>query len=271
MRWTAHSIAITFGLFVLAANIQPVAAQQRDNGEKGRQGRRPIYEEHDAVTNTVLSSTVNEQGVAIFTAKAGDFTLEKAVASTGDTTIRLMQGKDVVSIAMNHGGYVVARGKKTARLDSQSEKQEDMDAVRAVLLGSPAVRTFRRLSASLENRDDDDHEGPLFLSTLVDGAIVQMLDGDSGATERIGKRITRKRRASLRPAMLRADGLFTDCILNYEMSLMQAWDLFSQCTQTALNSAWYIWWSAEKFCELEFLIRSQQYVYQFIGCLAYPF
>jgi hypothetical protein len=107
-----------------------------------------------------------------------------------------MQGKDVVSIAMNHGGYSVARGRKTARLDSQSG-QEDLDAVRAVLLGSQAVRTFRRLSASLENRDDDD-AGPLLLSTLVDGAIVQMLDGDSGATGRIGKRITRKQRAGLR-------------------------------------------------------------------------
>jgi hypothetical protein len=271
MRWSAHAIAITFGLFVLAANIQPAAAQQRNAGEKERQGGRPAYEEHDAVTHTAFSSTVNDQGVALFTAKVDDFTLEKAVASTGDTTIRLMQGKDVVSIAMNHSGYVVARGTKTARLDPQSGKQEDMDAVRAVLLGSPAVRTFRRLSASLENRDEAGDEGPLFLSTLVDGAIVQMLDGDPGATERIGKRITRKRRASLHPAMLRPDNLFTDCILSYEMSLMEAWDLFYQCTQTALNSAWYIWWSAQNLCELEFLIRSQQYVYQFAACLAYPF
>lgn len=271
MRWTTHAIAIPFGLFVLAANIEPAAAQQRENGDKGRQVRRATHEEHDTVTNTAFSSTVDEQGNAWFKATVDDFTLEKAVASTGDTTIRLMQGKDVVSIAMNHGGYVVARGRKAARLDSQYGKQEDLDAIRAVLLGSPAVRTFRRLTASFESRDDDDEEGPLFLSTLVDGAIVQMLDGDSGATERIGKRITRKHRAGLRQAMMRPDNLFTDCILNYEMSLMEAWDLFYQCTETAFNARWYFWYGAENLCELEFLIRSQQYIYQFLACFAYPF
>ncbi len=193
------------------------------------------------------------------------------MAPTGDTTIRLTQGKDAVTIAMNHGGYAVARGGKTAGFDPQSRRQEDLDAIRAVLLGSPAVRTFRRLSASLEGRDEGGEEGPLFLSTLVDGAIVQMLDGDSGATERIGKRITRKYRAGIHQAKLRPDNLFTDCILSYELSLMEAWDLFYQCTATALNTLWYFWWGAETMCELEFLIRSQQYIYQFMTCMAYPF
>ena len=133
------------------------------------------------------------------------------------------------------------------------------------------MRTFRRLSASLESRDDDDSEGPLFLSTLVDGAIVQMLDGDPGAAERVGKRITRKRRASLQQARLMPDHLFTDCILNYEMSLMNAWDLFYQCTDTTFTLHWLIWWGAETFCEFEFLMRSQEYIYQFLSCFAYPF
>jgi hypothetical protein len=271
MRWTTRGIAILFGAFVLAANGQPAAAQQRDNGNNGPQGQRATHEEHDAVTNTNFSSALDAQGNARFTVKVDDFTLEKGVASTGDTTIRLIQGKDVVSIAMNHGGYVVSRGKKTARLDSQSGKQEDADAVRAVLLGSPAVRTFRRLSTSFENRDDADKEGPLFLSTLVDGAIVQMLDGDPGAAERVGKRITRKQRAGLRQAGLRVGSTFTDCVLVYEMSLMEAWDQFYQCTEGALNRAWYAWWGDETFCELEFFLRSQQYIYQFLSCFAYPF
>ena len=47
-------------------------------------------------------------------------------------------------------------------------------------VGTAAVRTFRRLGAALENRDESDDEGPLFLSALIDGSIVQMLDGDSG-------------------------------------------------------------------------------------------
>jgi hypothetical protein len=269
MRWTKLVVAAAAGLFMLAANIQPAAAQSRDNSGQPRQARQPAHEEHDRVTDATLSSNVDEQGNARLTIKVGDFLLEKALSSTGDATIRLTQGKDAVSIVLNHGGYVVQRGKKMARLDSQSG-QEDLDAVRVLLLGSPAVRTFRRLSASMENRDENDDEGPLFLSALVDGAIVQMLDGDSGATERIGKRITRKRRAAFRQAKLKP-GTFTDCILSYEMALIEAQDLFSQCRDTAWNNGWVVWYFAENLCELEFLIRSQQYIYQFVSCFAYPF
>ena len=105
MRWTTHAIAVTLGLFVLAANTEPASAQQRDNGGKGGQSRRATHEEHDRVTNSAFSATVDEHGNAVVTAKVDDFILEKAVASTGDTTIRLMRGKDIVSIAMNHERY----------------------------------------------------------------------------------------------------------------------------------------------------------------------
>jgi hypothetical protein len=172
---------------------------------------------------------------------------------------------------MNHGGYLVERKQKSARFNPQSGRQEDMDAIRAVLLGSPAVRTFRQLTASFEARESSDGEGPLFLSTLVDGAIVQMLDGDSGAAERVGKRITRKRRAGFQQARMRAGDSFTDCVLNYELALNQAWDLFYQCTATTFTLNWFFWWGGETFCEFEFFLRSQQYIYQFLSCFAYPF
>src|SRR4051812_4285776 len=105
MHWTTKAVAIPLGMFVLAANIGPAAAQQR-----------PAREERDAVTNTVFSATMDEQGNARLTAAVADFTLEKVVAPTGDATIRMTQGKDVVSVALNHGEYVVSRGKKTAHL-----------------------------------------------------------------------------------------------------------------------------------------------------------
>ncbi len=67
------------------------------------------------------------------------------------------------------------------------------------------------------------------------------------------------------------DHLFTDCVLFYENSLVNAWDLFAQCTGTTFSLHWLIWWGAENFCEMEFLLRSQQYIYQYITCNAFPF
>jgi hypothetical protein len=263
MRWTKPAVIMTLGLLMVPAGSQLLEAQPRS---------KPVSrQEHDRVTDATFSSTMDEQGNARSTVAVGDFLLEKVLAPAGDATLRLSQGKDVVTIAINHNGYLVNRGKKSARLDSQSRQQEDLDSVRSVLLGSSAVRTFRRLGAALENRDESDDESPLFLSALIDGSIVQMLDGDSGATARIGKRVTRRRRAAIHQAMLRPDNLFTDCTLNYELSLVEAWDLFRQCQDTAWNNRWYVWFFAENFCELEFLLRSQQYIYQFLACFAYPF
>lgn len=278
MRWTRSAVVLMVGLFALTAAIQPAGAQSRDGRdaaantrqEKRNDAKQPVHQEYDSHTGATLTSTVDAQGNARFAVTAGDFLLEKTVASTGDTTIRISQGKDVVTIAMNHGGYVVARGKRSARFDPQTAQPDALDTVRSIMLGSTAVRSFRRLSAALENRDETEDDGPLILGTLVDGAIVQMLDGDLGATSRIGKRITRKQRAAMRPAKFTPD-TFTDCILNYELSLMEAWDLLSLCESTAWNTPWYVWYFASDLCELEFLIRSQQYMSQFMACFAYPF
>src|ERR1700741_1085518 len=99
MRWTIHAAAITFGLFILAANIQPAAAQQNDQDGSARPAKRAAREERDRITDAAFSSTVDEQGNGRFSIKLGDFTLEKVLASSGEATIRLTQGQDVVSIA----------------------------------------------------------------------------------------------------------------------------------------------------------------------------
>ena len=135
--------------------------------------------------------------------------LEKVVAHTGDATLRLSQGKDVVTIALSQSGYHVARGQKSVRLDPRTDKQDKLDGVRSVLAGSQAVRSFKRLVAALEQRDESEEDGPLAFSTLLDGAIVHMLDGDADAPLRIAKRITRKQRAALRlVSAKRAPGVY---------------------------------------------------------------
>jgi len=272
MRWTRLAAAVPVGVCLLIASIQPARAQTPDRSNAGDAPRRPaVHEEHDHVTNAVFTAVPDGQGNANVVVKVNDFALEKILAPDGESTFRLSQQSDIVNIAMNNGGYVVQRGKRTARFDSQHGTTAELDAIREVLLGSPAVRTFRRLTASLEERNDDE-TGPLMLRALVDGAIVGMLDGDAAAPLRIGKRVTRKARAAMQPAkFIGADYMFEDCVLKYELSLLNAWDLLMECEGAAWNSKWYVWLVTEPLCETEWLLRSQQYVYQFISCYAYPF
>jgi hypothetical protein len=255
--------------FIVAlAAIPAIAAAQGNGNANGQRGR---YQEQDTATRTNFTATTDAAGNAVLTLKGGDFVLEKVVAHTGDATLRLSQGKDVVTIALNQSGFHVGRGQKSIRIDPRTDKQDKLDTVRSLLTGSQAVRSFKRLVAALEQRDESEEDGPLALSTLVDGAIVQLLDGDGDAPRRIAKRLTRKQRAALRVVSAkRLPGVFVDCIGLYEIALLRAWDQFQDC---AYESTGYRWWSRDlvyELCSWEWGIRSYQYIWQFVGCFMVP-
>jgi hypothetical protein len=256
--------------FIAALAMLPALAAGQGNGSADGQRRRH-YQEHDRATSATFTATTDQAGNARLTIKGGDFVLEKVVAHTGDATLRLSQGKDVVTIAVSQAGFQVARGQKSLRVDPRVDTVEKADAARSMLLGSQAVRSFKRLVSSLEQRDETEEDGPFALSALVDGAIVQLLDGDADAPHRIAKRITRKQRAAQRVVKAgRLPGVFVDCIGLYQVALMSAYGQFESC---AIESFEYSWWSRSlvyQLCSWEWAIRSQQYVWQFVGCFMVP-
>jgi hypothetical protein len=251
---------------IMAMALTPAMAVAQGNGPQ-----RPVYQEHDAATRTTFTATSDTAGNAVLTLKGGDFVLEKVVAHTGDATMRLSQGKDVVTIALSQSGLHVARGQRNVRVDWRSDKEDKADAVRSVLLGSQAVRSFKRLVASIEDRDERDEDGPLALNTLVDGAVVLALDGDPDATRRIAKRLTRKHRAGVRAVKAsRAPGVYYDCVGGYQIALLDAWGQLEDCYIESLE---YSWWSRSMvftLCRWEWAIRSQQYLWQFVSCFMFP-
>ena len=256
--------------FVVALAVVPAFAAGQAGGNQDA-SRRRTYEEHDRATRASFTATTDAAGNAVLTLRGGDFVLEKVVAHTGDATLRLTQGKDVVTIAISQSGFHVARGGRAVRVDPRAVTQDKLDAVRLVLVGSQAVRSFKRLTAALEERDESEEDGPLAMSALVDGAVVQLLDGDPDAPRRVAKRLTRKHRASLRVVKAgRAPGVFIDCIGVYQVALLTSYSQFEKC---AIESTDYSWWSRDlvfQLCSWEWAIRSQQYIWQFIGCFMMP-
>jgi hypothetical protein len=255
--------------FIVAMAVVPALAAGQGNGNAS--GQRTRYQEHDTATSTSFTATADPAGNAVLTLKGGDFVLEKVVAYTGDATLRLSQGKDVVTIAVSQSGFQVARGQKSVRIDPRTDKQDKLDGARSLLTGSQAVRSFKRLVAALEQRDETEEDGALAVNALVDGAVVQMLDGDGDAARRIARRLTRKQRASLRVVKAnRAPGVYYDCIGGYQVALMTAYGQFESC---AFESTGYSWWSRDlvfELCSWEWAIRSYQYIWQFIGCFMLP-
>lgn len=265
MSRTRHAAALCLTITCIPGLAMGQA--RRDVGPPGR----AVYQEHDRATDARFTATADAGGNAVVTVSGGDFSLEKIVSPTGDATIRLTQGKDEVSIALNQAGFHVTRGRRVVRFDPRSESPDRLEAVRSLLAGSPAVRSFKRLSAALENRDDSEEDGALATIALIDGAIVQFLDGDVDAPKRIGRRVTRKHRAALRPAARRAPDVYRDCVGIYQIALLDAYTQYESCWVEAND---YSWWSRSfvfKLCEWEWALRSQQYIWQFIGCFMLPF
>ena len=163
-------------------------------------------------------------------------------------------------------------GRSRVRVDLRTDKQDKLDGVRSVLAGSQAVRSFKRLVAALEQRDESEEDGPLAVSTLVDGAVVQLLDGDGDAPRRIAKRITRKQRAALRVVSAkRAPGVYHDCIGGYQVALMigvrsvrelrdRVDGIFLVEQRSRLSSC----------ARGNGLFDRTQYIWQFIGCFMLP-
>ena len=257
-------------ILIAALVLVPALTQAQNSSDAGGQGRR-VYQEYDRATNTTFTATSDAAGNAVLTLKGGDFVLEKVVAHTGDATLRLSQGKDVVTIAISQNGFQIGRGGRTLRLDPRADRENKLDGVRSMLTGSLAVRSFKGLVGALEQRDEHEEDGPLALSALVDGAVVHMLDGDVDAPRRIAKRITRKQRAGLKlVSAKKAPAGFNDCIGMYQVSLLYAWGQFEDCY---IESTSYSWWARRTIfwlCEWEWVIRSQQYLWQFIGCFMFP-
>ena len=64
--------------------------------------------------------------------------------------------------------------------------------------------------------------------------------------------------------------MFIDCMGLYQVALMTSYGQFESC---AIESTEYSWWSRDliyQLCSWEWAIRSQQYIWQFIGCFMVP-
>lgn len=255
-------------LLLLAGLVPALAAAQTPRPE----GQPPRgYHERDAATGAEFAAAVDGNGNAILAIKGGDFTLEKVLAHTGDVTLRLSQGKDVVSIAISQNGFDVSRGSRTLRFDPRADGADRLDKVRTLLLGSRAVRSFKQLVASIENRDEAEQDTPFAINALLDGAAVLLLDGDADATKRLARRLTRTQRAANRIVTARLPGQYYDCVGGYQIAVLNAYNQFESCY---LESTAYRWWSRDlvaALCDMEWLLRTQQYIWQFISCFMLPF
>lgn len=243
-----------------------VGGQARAETPNAQPRARPVsLLQHEPALDATFSMGFAPDGSAWTEVTAGELKVDKWVTAAGQASIELNYRKDRVLFRLTADGYRVSRGKKSASFLVSDQNDNRRDAARGVLVGSPAIRAFRAFTAALERRTGEDSAATI--STMLDGALVATLDGDDGAAERIGRRATRQARTNVRPAVV--GQMFNDCVGMYERSVVWAFNEYQDCLD--LPNATF-WWSLmyTPYCSAEYFLRAQQYIFQFISCMAIP-
>lgn len=201
------------------------------------------------------------------TLRAGDLIVQKTVSSSGEAELRISDGHDAIEISTSAETVAVRRQKQVHRFNARAATDKDLVQVRRVLLGSSATRSFRMLLDALERTQQDDG---FRLMTLTDAAYVAMLDGDSGAIQRVAARAAARRTRPVQNVGYRAARVqFPDCVSMYQSSVMTAAYTFFNCVNDAREAPWYLRGLLIWMCENEWYWRAEAAAFQFISCMAF--
>jgi len=216
--------------------------------------------------DATFQAGIAADGSAWIGVRAGELTFDKWVTAAGHTTVEIAYQRDRVRLDMTAQYIRVTRGRRSAAITPtpQADSEANAGSVRRLLIGSRAVRAFRALTSALERNEDGDTA--LTMATMLDGALVALLDGDDSAIERMGRRVTRRARSRVRQATF-ATAQFTDCVTEYERAILNAYGILESCYS---QPSWFYYLLNYPFCSFEYLLRAEQYIFQFVSCMAIP-
>lgn len=230
-----------------------------------------------ATPSITYSVHVGDGGALVLAADAGVLQIEKSIFDDGRTTVVLKSDRDELTIAIDRDGATIVSGDSRVSVNAAQPDEATFGRTRALLARSKAARLFRDLIAALDRRDESASVYDKML--FVTGAEMSRFEGDSSATETLGKRLGAKKdgkrpiAAGVRPVSC---GVFRrvqfpDCVSGYESAVMGAWRSWDGCFRGARDGApWYLQNAELWFCDVELFFRLESSAMQFLRCVAIP-
>lgn len=218
---------------------------------------------------TILWSVSSKpDGSANLTGRAGELTIDQVTTPSGAFTVRLTRGADSVQLALRDDRtVVVTRGRETATFDPRARGESGLLATRALLARSPAALVLRQLGTAFERRPIGS-DTPFTTMIMVDAALLSLLEGDGGqAMVRVAGRAATRSGVRMQAATYRLRrAQFRDCVTEWEIYQLAAWDVYWDCVESADNHSWYDAWIFRNMCALEYSARTASGMSQFFNC-----
>jgi len=232
---------------VAGAGAEPAGAQ--------RAGSDPSQIGPGIVTR--MSSGLAADGSASFHAISADLEVTKKVSRTGAYTLQLSRGDDAVEVRADRSAVSVNRGGRSVWIDLDVVSEEDLAAVRALLVGSRSVRALRALAATLGNGPT---RSPGVLAVVMADAVLGVLDGDPAAAERLAERLGGRRTA------VRRVSFEEGCYERWEAEVIRAYDSYLGCVSVYMGITQW-----REACGLRWLLWAESAWFSFLMCSGSPF
>ena len=225
----------------------PPVAQGRAGADPGQIGSGVV---------TRMSSGLAADGSASFHAVSADLEVTKKVSRTGAYTLQLSRGDDAVEVRADRSAVSVNRGGRSVWIDLDAVSEEDLAAVRALLVGSRSVRALRSLAATLGSGPT---RSPGVLAVVLADAVVGVLDGDLAAAGRLAERLGGRRTA------IRRVSSEEGCYERWEAEVIRAYDSYLGCVSVYLGlTQWH------EACGLRWLLWAESAWFSFLMCSGSP-
>ncbi len=204
-----------------------------------------------------FNTTPMRDGTIAIDAHGGELVLRKHIRPNGSYTLVLQTPRDRVTVAFEEHAITVTRDKKSAVLALGRASDEDFDRVHRMLADSRATRLMRVAAANVLESEDDSPEAA---SLLMADAVVGLLTGDGAAPRRVARHLTRRVRASTRPA-----GMQVDCYAVWERKVMLAFSDAAGC-----EDSFSVWNPTRYLCAMRWLFQAESYWFSFLSCSGFP-
>lgn len=254
--WTNGIVA---GVLVMAGTSVGAASEPPGKARLVRVGQsaEALKAQYDELTNLWFTTQVDAQGQPSSEVKGRDLQIKKSFANR-QLTLEIKAGSRALTIKASPALVELRTGRRVVKFDPQKATEANYDAAKQLLAESRVVGRLRAAAAATNSKILD---GPQGTDLLLSDALVGLLDGDPGASERVRGQM-RDRMLGKGLTVAAAGGYIGDCYTEYRNAIYEAFMEAERCVSdfSVFNVP------MRNLCNLEYTLRAEAIWFEFIGC-----
>jgi hypothetical protein len=213
-------------------------------------------EENSGAAAWRMSIAQHVSGGLRISAQAEGIDVQKTVFASGEFSVSLRSGRDLVTLVGNQARVKLSRGGRTVLFELNDPNNDATARASILVAGSQAIRAFR---AALGRMSLAVRQSPQGAAVAIIDLLLNVAQGDPGAPDRF---------LPAQPATdnLAAASVGGSCYDEWKAEVQAAWNEYEACYND------FNWWSGgREVCAFLWTIQVEAAWFKMWGCAAFPF